>query len=168
VFDFTDAAHPVEIAFFDRGPLDPKNVIIGGVWSAYWYNGEVYASEMARGLDVFQLTPSDHLTQNEIDAASQVRVDVLNPQLQTKAAWPATPVTARAYLDQLTRSKALPAERVMAIQAALGKANKKDAAASQELDALAGQLQNAALNGVDGRRAAALADTMKEIAAKLR
>ena len=145
VFDFTDAAHPVEIAFFDRGPLDATNLITGGVWSAYWYNGRIYASEIASGLDVFRLTPSDLLTQNEIDAAGQVRAEVLNPQLQTKATWPATPVTARAYLDQLTRSKALPAERLSALQSALAKADKargsKDAAAARELDRLAEQVQ---------------------------
>ncbi len=172
VFDFTDAAHPVEIAFFDRGPLDAKNLIIGGVWSAYWYNGRVYASEMARGLDVFRLTPSDHLTQNEIDAASQVHADVVNPQLQTKVTWPATPVTARAYLDQLTRSKALPAERVAAVQSALTRADKaksgKDATAAKELETLAGQLQQATLNGPDGKRGAALASTLTGIAAGLR
>ena len=39
VVDFTDAAHPKEIAFFDRGPVDAKNLIFAGVWSAYWYNG---------------------------------------------------------------------------------------------------------------------------------
>ena len=172
VFDFTDAAHPVEIAFFDRGPLDANNLITGGVWSAYWYNGRIYASEIARGLDVFRLTPSDHLTQNEIDAASQVHADVVNPQLQTKVAWPATPVTARAYLDQLTRSKALPAERVAAVQAALTRAAKakagKDATTAKELDTLAGQLESNGQSGADGARATALATTLKGIAAGLR
>ncbi|MEO7275977.1 MAG: hypothetical protein ABIX28_01225 [Vicinamibacterales bacterium] len=168
VFDFTDAAHPVEIAFFDRGPLDPNNVIIGGVWSAYWYNGRIFASEMARGLDVFRLTPSAQLSQAEIDAAAQVRVDVFNPQLQTKATWPATPVTARAYLDQLIRAKVIPAERVTALQSALGKAGKKSAAVGHELDTLADQLQRDSLTGAAAQRAKALAETLKAIAAKLR
>jgi len=120
---------------------------------------------------VFRLTPSDLLTQNEIDAASQVRAEVVNPQLQTKATWPSTPVTARAYLDQLTRSKALPAERLSALQSALAKADKargsKDAAAARELDRLAEQVQRDgdALSGADGGRAAALATTLKGIAA---
>ena len=73
VMDFTDPAHPFEIAYFDRGPIDPKILVLGGEWSAYWYNGYIYGSEIARGLDVFQLTPTQFLTQNEIDAAKTVR-----------------------------------------------------------------------------------------------
>ena len=53
--DFTDAAHPFEIAYFDRGPIDPKMLVLGGDWSAYWYNGDIYGSEIARGLDIFEL-----------------------------------------------------------------------------------------------------------------
>ena len=75
VFDFTDSKNPVEIAFFDRGPLDEKNLIIGGYWSAYWYNGNLYGAEIARGVDIFRLVPTQYLTQNEIDAAVQVRAD---------------------------------------------------------------------------------------------
>ena len=78
IFDFTDSAHPVEIAYFDRGPLDAASLIVGGYWSTYWYNGRVYASEISRGVDIFKLLPSAHLTQNEIDAASLVRMDVFN------------------------------------------------------------------------------------------
>ncbi len=74
VVDFTDAAHPFEIAYFDRGPIDPKMLVLGGEWSAYWYNGNIYGSEIARGLDVFELTPTKFLTQNEIDAAKTVQV----------------------------------------------------------------------------------------------
>jgi hypothetical protein len=84
VFDFTDSAHPVEIAFFDRGPLDPKILITGGYWSAYWYNGNIYASEIARGLDVFRLAPSEYLSQNELAAATLVRSHVFNPQRQSR------------------------------------------------------------------------------------
>src|SRR5438477_2724478 len=80
VMDFTDAAHPVEIGYFDRGPLDPTVLILGGDWSAYWYNGHIYASEIARGLDVFELTPTKDLTQNEIDAAKTVRMTEFNVQ----------------------------------------------------------------------------------------
>ena len=89
VVDFTDAAHPFEIAYFDRGPIDPKMLVLGGDWSAYWYNGYIYASEIARGLDVFELTPTKFLTQNEIDAAKTVRVSELNVQNQQKIEWPA-------------------------------------------------------------------------------
>ncbi|MDT4953376.1 MAG: hypothetical protein QOJ02_1514, partial [Acidobacteriota bacterium] len=82
VMDFTEADHPVEIAYFDRGPIDPKMLVLGGDWSAYWYNGHIYASEIARGLDIFELTPTQNLTQNEIDAAKAVRVAELNVQNQ--------------------------------------------------------------------------------------
>ena len=74
IMDFTDADHPMEIAYFDRGPIDPNMLVLGGDWSAYWYNGNIYASEIARGLDVFELTPTKYLTQNEIDAAKTVQV----------------------------------------------------------------------------------------------
>ena len=104
VVDFTDARKPFEITFFDRGPIGDK-LLLGGHWSAYWYNGLIVASEIARGLDVLQLTPGDQLTQNEIDAAKLGRVEQLNAQLQQKFTWPATAVVARAYLDQLGRNK---------------------------------------------------------------
>jgi hypothetical protein len=112
VMDFTDAAHPFEIAYFDRGPIDAKTLILGGEWSAYWYNGYIYGSEIARGLDVFKLTPSKFLTQNEIDAANLVLVDELNVQNQQKIEWPSQLIVARAYLDQLGRSQALPADQI--------------------------------------------------------
>src|SRR6202161_2337562 len=118
VMDFTDPAHPFEIAYFDRGPIDPKVLVLGGDWSAYWYNGYIYASEIARGLDVFQLTPTKFLTQNEIDAARLVQVNELNVQNQQKLEWPAKLVVAKAYVDQLSRSQALPARRIAALQKA--------------------------------------------------
>src|SRR6185295_2164125 len=96
VMDFTDVAHPVEIAYFDRGPIDPNMLVLGGDWSAYWYNGRIYASEIARGLDIFQLTPTKSLTQNEIDAAEAVRVAALNVQNQERIEWPRTLVVAKA------------------------------------------------------------------------
>src|SRR5207237_2614814 len=84
VMDFTDADHPVEIAYYDRGPIDPNLLVLGGDWSAYWYNGHIYASEIARGLDIFELTPTKDLTQNEIDAAKAVRMSEFNAQNQEK------------------------------------------------------------------------------------
>jgi hypothetical protein len=119
IMDFTDVAHPMEIAYFDRGPIDPKILVLGGEWSAYWYNGYIYGSEIARGLDVFELTPSKFLTQNEIDAAKTVQVTELNVQNQQKLAWPAKLVVAKAYLDQLFRSQALPADQIAALQKAI-------------------------------------------------
>jgi hypothetical protein len=174
VFDFTDAAHPVEIAFFDRGPLDGARLITGGVWSAYWYNGRIYASEIARGLDVFRLTPSDQLSQNEIEAASQVRSDEFNPQAQTKVTWPATPVVARAYVDQLMRAKGIQPERAAALNSALARAERarsgKDKAAADEIETLATQLKSegGGAKGPDGDRVRALAATLEGIATKLR
>jgi hypothetical protein len=119
IMDFTDAAHPFEIGYFDRGPIDPKTLVLGGDWSAYWYNGNIYGSEIARGLDVFELTPTQFLTQNEIDAAKTVQVGELNVQNQQKIEWPAKLVVAKAYLDQLSRSRGLPADRIAAIQQAI-------------------------------------------------
>src|SRR6478735_7810543 len=119
VVDFTDAAHPFEIAYFDRGPIDPKVLVLGGDWSAYWYNGYIYGSEIARGLDVFELTSIKHLTAYEIDAAKTVRVTELNVQNQQKLEWPAKLVVAKAYVDQLARSQALPADKITALQKAI-------------------------------------------------
>jgi len=122
VMDFTDAKHPFEIAYYDRGPIDSKMLVLGGYWSAYWYNGYVYGSEIARGLDVFKLTPSKFLTQNEIDAAKLVQVNELNVQNQQKIVWPPTLTVALAYLDQLGRSQALSADRIAELQTAIGSA----------------------------------------------
>ena len=124
VMDFTDPTHPFEIAYFDRGPIDPKTLVLGGDWSAYWYNGSIYASEIARGLDVFQLTPTKFLTQNEIDAAKAVQVTELNVQNQQKVEWPAQLVVANAYLDQLERSQALPPKQIATLKKAIKGAAK--------------------------------------------
>ncbi|HLJ90857.1 MAG TPA: hypothetical protein VKZ53_28895 [Candidatus Angelobacter sp.] len=122
IMDFTDTAHPFEIAYFDRGPIDPKMLVLGGDWSAYWYNGFIYGSEIARGLDVFELTPTQFLTQNEIDAAKAVRVTELNVQNQQKIEWPSKLVIAKAYLDQLSRSQALSQDRIAGLQKAIERA----------------------------------------------
>jgi hypothetical protein len=172
VFDFTDSAHPVEIAFFDRGPLDARRLITGGYWSTYWYNGHVYGAEIARGVDIFRLLPSEYLSQNEIDAAVQVRMEVFNAQQQPRITWQPTFVVARAYLDQLTRSKALPAERLAAIRSAIDRADGRNpnAATLDQLTTIAGQLEKdaAAAAGRDATRMSALADTLKARVARLR
>jgi hypothetical protein len=124
IMDFTDADHPVEIAYFDRGPIDPKMLVLGGHWSAYWYNGRIYASEISRGLDVFELSPSEFLSRNEIDAAKTVRLSELNVQNQQRIVWPSRLVVARAYLDQLERSKALPAGQIAGVRKAIQGAEK--------------------------------------------
>ncbi|HET9282902.1 MAG TPA: hypothetical protein VFR24_13170 [Candidatus Angelobacter sp.] len=127
VVDFTDPAHPFEIAYFDRGAIDPKMLVLGGDWSAYWYNGYIYASEIARGLDVFELTPTKFLTQNEINAAKAVHVNELNVQDQQKIELPAKLAVAKAYLDQLSRSQALPASRIADLEKAIQKAERSHA-----------------------------------------
>ena len=124
VFDWTDPAHPTEIAFFDRGPMDSTKLVGAGSWSAYWYNGYIISSEIARGLDIFELTASTLLSQNEIDAAKLVHFDYLNAQDQQKLVWPASFVVARAYLDQLARSKGLPTPRISATRDALTAAER--------------------------------------------
>src|SRR5262245_14087555 len=121
VFDFTDSANAKEIAYFDRGPIDAKNLVSGGYWSTYWYNGNLYGSEMARGIDVFRLKPSELLSQNEIDAAMQFRLQEFNSQNQPKVVWQATSSVAKAYIDQLSRTKSIDAAKVRAASDAMGK-----------------------------------------------
>ena len=166
VMDFTDAAHPYEIAYFDRGPIDAKTVVLGGDWSAYWYNGYIYGSEIARGLDVFKLVPSKFLTQNEIDAANLVWFDELNVQNQSKITWPSQLTVARAYLDQLSRSQALPAKRIATLHKAIGRAqkshlDKKDLAKLQGMAASLETDASAAKNPADAKRLHALSQILQ-------
>ena len=176
VYDFTDSAHPVEIAFFDRGPLDAKQLFLGGYWSAYWFNGQIYASEIARGLDIFKLKPSEFLSQNEITAATLAHADTVNPQEQMRISWPATAVVGRAYLDQLTRSKAISAARATAVRGVLDRADSMTNRTSrvgetvQQLESLAGELQTdeSRLSGADKTRTHALAELLKTRASALK
>jgi len=165
IMDFTDAAHPKEIAYFDRGPIDPKMLILGGDWSAYWYNGHIYASEIARGLDILELSPSALLTQNEIDAAKTVRVAELNVQNQQKIVWPARLVVAKAYLDQLERSQALPADQITALRSAIQTAESSRLTKGRAtLRSFARSLKEGAPNAssaVDGKRMQALAEILQ-------
>jgi hypothetical protein len=168
IMDFTDANHPVEIAYFDRGPIDPKTLVLGGDWSAYWYNGHIYASEIARGLDVFELTPTVHLTQNEIDAAKAVRVAELNVQNQQKIVWPRNLIVAKAYVDQLERSQALPADKIASLRQAIqaAESSKMNKASLAKLKSLAPSLEEVAYVTVsrspaDASRLRALAEILK-------
>ncbi len=139
VFDVTDSAHPFEIAYFDRGPVDANQSFYAGHWTAYWWNGAIYGSEIARGLDVLKLEPSQYLTANEIAAAELIHQEQYNPQTQSTYVWPDEPVLARAYLDQLEHARALPPARIAELRkaiAALGKARSGTAHAV----ALAAQL----------------------------
>ncbi len=166
VMDFTDAGHPVEIAYFDRGPIDPKMLVLGGDWSAYWYNGHIYASEIARGLDIFELTPTQYLTQNEIDAAKAVRVAELNVQNQQRIEWPRQLVVARAYVDQLERSQALPSDQIATLRQAIQSAessrlNRSDV---EKLKSLAPSLEKSAgqsKSEADSARLRALAEILR-------
>ena len=168
VYDFTDSATPVEIAFFDRGPIDGKQLVSGGYWSAYWYNGNVYGAEIARGIDVFRLTPSEHLSQNEIDAATLVRMNEFNAQQQPRVSWAPSVTVARAYLDQLNRSKGLPAARAGEVRAALDRADRSGA--GDQLNAQATQLERDAgsASARDARTMRSLAETLKGLAARRR
>ena len=165
VMDFTDAAHPYEIAYFDRGPIDEKTVVLGGEWSAYWYNGYIYGSEIARGLDVLKLEPSKFLTQNEIDAAALVQVNELNVQNQQKITWPAQLTVARAYVDQLERSQALPAERIAELHKVIGtKAKHLGKKDMDKLHTMAGSVETdagSAKTAADAKRLHALAEIME-------
>jgi hypothetical protein len=166
VMDFTDAEHPVEIAYFDRGPIDPKMLVLGGDWSAYWYNGHIYASEIARGLDIFELTPTKFLTQNEIDAAKAVRVAELNVQNQEKIEWPRQLVVAKAYVDQLERSQALPADRIAALRQAIQSAESSHMKRSElaKLKSLALSLEKSAAmtkSAADSTRLQALSEILR-------
>ncbi|WP_017545196.1 LVIVD repeat-containing protein [Nocardiopsis prasina] len=76
VIDLTDPDRPVEVGFFDRGPFDPDQLRTAGSWSAYYYNGHVYSSDMERGLDVLALTDP------RFDGAESAVLDEFNPQSQ--------------------------------------------------------------------------------------
>jgi hypothetical protein len=169
VFDFTDPARPVEIAYFDRGPLSATQLMLGGYWSAYWYNGQIYGSEISRGLDVFELRSSEFLTQNEIDAAKLVRMDRFNAQTQMRFEWPATFVVARAYVDGLVRTDRLRQSWATSVMEALGRAERLAAPARRTaLSELAAQLEREAQGSSDSARVRALAGVVRELASAAR
>jgi hypothetical protein len=164
VFDWTDAAHPKEIAFFDRGPVDSTRMASGGSWSVYWYNGVMVSSEIARGLDIFELTPSPMLSQNEIDAAKSVHLDYMNTQGQPKFVWPASFSLARAYVDQLERSGGLSASRIAAIRQSLTSAEQATGSArSSALFQLASQIEGDANGSSDPRKIRKLASAVQDL-----
>jgi uncharacterized protein (DUF305 family) len=178
VMDFTDSSNPIEIAYFDRGPVDSEELVMGGYWSSYWYKGVIYGTEIARGVDVLELVPSNFLSANEIAAANLTASAVLhNPQQQRQIDWPAEPVVALAFMDQLRRDNALPAAQDQALTAALDRAatvledgNGQDAAGAEQLEALAVALAGSAASseGNTQKRYAGLASTVRDIAARLR
>lgn len=177
VVDFTDSANPVEIAFFDRGPIDTEELITAGYWSTYWYNGRIYGTEISRGLDVFEMQPSDFLTENEIAAASlEALKGTVNAQTQEKIAWPAVPVVARAYQDQLLRTGAIDEAQSRELSEALNRAQRllergnSNRNAASELEALARRFETSAqsLDGITAKRYLELAGTVAGIADAVR
>ncbi|REJ76251.1 MAG: hypothetical protein DWQ47_11600 [Acidobacteria bacterium] len=157
LMDFTDPKNPMEIAYFDRGPIDDKAMLLGGHWSAYWYNGYIYASEMARGLDILKLKPTRYLTQNEIDAARSVKVPIFNVQHQERIAWPNKLVVAKAYVDQLERAKAMNSTQIADIRAAIANAEKSKLSSGDKskLKSFVGSLKDM------GRKAASSANAVR-------
>ena len=175
VVDFTDSTNPVEIAYFDQGPINAEHLIPGGYWSASWYAGHIYATEIVRGLDVLSLTPSDYLSENEIAAAKVANQGrSFNPQQQLRYVWPAEPVVAKAYMDQLQRNRALSQSSVDQLNSVLDEAafaleqKSRDAGLSSRLDSLAATLTENVAEGIIGTRQTRLAETLAGIAAKLR
>ncbi|RLA31169.1 MAG: DUF305 domain-containing protein [Gammaproteobacteria bacterium] len=175
VIDFTDSANPIEIAYFDRGPIHEEHLILGGYWSTYWYNGLIYGTEIARGLDVLALVPSEHLSANEVAAAKVANQgERFNPQQQFQVTWPAEPVVAGAYIDQLQRSNGLSSSLVADLNTALERsaaqlgngASDKDLADS--LEKLSMGLGETGGDATSTKRRAALAETLRAIAARLR
>jgi hypothetical protein len=145
--------------------VDSTKMVTAGYWAGYWYNGHIIASEMARGLDVFELVPSEYLSQNEIDAAKLVRFDTFNPQMQPKLVWPAAFPVVRSYLDQLVRGQGLPSSRTSAIAGQLNAAEQASGAARRTaLTALAAQLDGDASGARDGARVRAMAAAVRDLA----
>ncbi|HSR14570.1 MAG TPA: hypothetical protein VLL51_02380 [Gemmatimonadales bacterium] len=165
VLDWTDASNPREIAFFDRGPVNPDRMVMGGSWSVYWYNGVIVSSEIARGLDILELTPSAELSQNEIDAAKTVRLDYLNTQGQPRLVWPPSFALARAYLDQLERSRGLPAGQIQAARDALTGAERQSGGSRETaLSRLASELERGEGGSPDGAKVQMLTAVVRELA----
>ncbi|MBL1430553.1 DUF305 domain-containing protein [Oceanicaulis sp. AH-315-P02] len=175
LMDFTDSANPVEIAYFDRGPIHEERMVTGGYWSTYWYNGKIYGTEIVRGLDVFALLPSEFLSENEIAAANIAdQRDRFNPQQQFAITWPHEPVIARAYMDQLQRSEALSETLMAQLNTALDQADerlsegKSDVVLAKQLENLAANVARNKKETANNDRQAALSTTLTGIAKRLR
>jgi len=165
MFDWTDPTRPREIAYHDRGPSDATRAELGGSWSVYWYNGLIVSSEIQRGLDILELVPSQHISQNEIDAAKTVRFEYLNAQNQTKLVWPPSFALARAYVDQLERSKGLSGARLTAVRQSLSSAEAASAAQrGGALTTLATQLDGDVAGSSDGAKVRMLAEAVRALA----
>ena len=164
VFDWSDAKNPKEVAYFDRGPVDSTQMRMGGSWSVYWYNGAIVSSEIARGMDVADLVPSQFISQNEIDAAKTVRWTHLNAQGQPKIEWPPSFALARSFVDQLERNKCLSAARIAEVRGALSTAERAPGAQrSSQLSGLAAQVEGDARGSCDGARVQMLIKAVRDL-----
>ena len=185
IIDFTDAKKPVEIGYFDRGPIDNPPPIdagppaapgaggrgaarstTGGSWGSYYWNGYIYSSEIARGLDVVELTPTADLSANEIAAAKLVRYEQYNPQSQPIITWPAAYPVVRSYVDQLQRKNGLAADRITAINASLDASEKLAGAARKAaLSKLGGEVDKDVAGSSDSPRVKTLSAEIRKLAA---
>jgi hypothetical protein len=163
VFDWTDIEHPQEIAFFDRGPVDATRMAMGGSWSAYWYNGVIVSSEIARGLDIYELVPNGLITENELAAAKTVKTAYLNTQDQQKNVWVPSFALARAYLDQLERSKGLAPETIATARTTLATAERSASQRKAALTQLASQLNTAAASARDQAKVRVLSTAVSDL-----
>lgn len=166
IFDWTDPTSPVEIAFHDRGPVNPDQMSMGGSWSVYWYNGVIVNSEIARGLDIFELKPSPFMTINEIEAAKTVTFDYLNAQGQPQYEFPKTFWLAKAYVDQLDRDNELSDDQIRMLRQSLANAEASDSKASRKvLQQLSEELGDLAASSGNADKVAMLQDAVQGLAA---
>jgi hypothetical protein len=163
--DYTDPKNPVEIAYHDRGPISNDRLVAGGSWSVYWYNGYLVNSEIARGLDIFEMLPSDYLTANEIAAANTVVMQYKNAQGQPKYNWPASDALVLAYLDQLERGRELDMATINAMRVGLTRsAGLSGSAKSRLLNELASTAQQVAANSGNSAKVLKIAETLRSLA----
>jgi hypothetical protein len=169
IFDWTDIDHPKEIAYFDRGPVDGTRMSMGGSWSAYWYNGVIVSSEIARGLDIYELVPNGLITENELAAAKTVKMPYVNPQDQQRIVWAPSFPLVRAYLDQLARSNGLASDTITSARTTLANAERRSGAErTTALTQLATQLSAASGAARDQAKVRTLATAVTELAGSLR
>ena len=165
VFDWTDAAHPKEIAFFDRGPVDSTEMASGGSWSAYWYNGVIVSSEIARGLDIFELHAERvHLAERDRrgeDGAARLPQHAGAAEVRL-----AGELRAGAGVPRSARAVEGPGRRAdRRARAQLAKAEKAAGADEQQmLTQLVSRLESEANGASDATKVRVLAGAVKELA----
>ncbi|MEY8193446.1 MAG: hypothetical protein RPR28_01205, partial [Cycloclasticus sp.] len=177
VIDFTDSSNPLEIAYFDRGPILEDELITGGYWSVYYYEGTIYGTEITRGLDVLKLIPSEYLSENEIAAAAMAYPVIgprrFNPQQQVPMTWPAAPEVAGAYIDQLLRDNAIAEDAAESIgdmldQVTQAMENGGDNRLARQINSYRLSVKGSNVDELTRHRLEKLHATLKGIAAGLR